>query len=592
MQNTEHDGARPRGLWRTIAPLIRRDRRAVAILVVVSLAGGVAEAGMLYSIVRSASAIATGDSRVDVKIGPLPGMNLTVPNLVEIAGGLILLSLLLALVVGWITARMSSTALTEARKEMFAAFVRADWSIQATEREGVLQEFLTTYVLRLAGGVVTVASGLVNACSFAALMGSALIISPGAAGVCLVAVLFLYVALRPIILKTRSQSRLTREDNLHYATEVAQTVGLVREVRVFDVADEVVGVLGARADASGRSIFRTRILSQLTPEIYRNSAFVLMLVGIATVYSTGGSDVANLGAVVLLLVRSLSYSQGVQTTIQSVSELAPYIEGLDRELALYRENEVTRDGAPLPSFTGLQFSHVGFEYLPDRPVLTDVSFDIERGESIGIIGPSGSGKSTLVQLLLRLRAPQRGDYLVAGRPASEYDMGEFYRHFVFVPQDNRLFHGTVAENIAFFRPGIDRAGVERAARMAHLHDEIMEFDHGYDLVIGSGASDISGGQRQRLGLARALASRPSVLVLDEPTSALDMKSESLIQQTLLELKGELTLFVIAHRMSTLNICDRLLVLNAGQVEAFGIPAELQTTSPFYREATHLSRLPS
>ncbi|MEY2454196.1 MAG: ATP-binding cassette, subfamily bacterial, partial [Acidimicrobiaceae bacterium] len=181
MPKPEPNGARPRGLFRTIAPLIRRDPKFVAILVVVSLIGGIAEAGMLFAIVRTASAIATGDSRVDVNIGPLPDMNLAVPNLIWLAAGFIVLSLVLALIAAWITARMGSIAVTEARRETFAAFVRAEWSIQAAEREGVLQEFLTTYVSRLAGGVLTVASGLVNVCNFVALMGSALIISPGAA---------------------------------------------------------------------------------------------------------------------------------------------------------------------------------------------------------------------------------------------------------------------------------------------------------------------------------------------------------------------------------------------------------------------------
>jgi len=133
--------------------------------------------------------------------------------------------------------------------------------------------------------------------------------------------------------------------------------------------------------------------------------------------------------------------------------------------------------------------------------------------------------------------------------------------------------------------------IERAARAAHLHEDIEAWPLGYATLLGSGARDISEGQRQRLGLARALAGAPSVLVLDEPTSALDMRSETLIQETLLALKGTLTLFIVAHRMTTLALCDRVLVLDGGRVQALGTREELLATSAFFAEVTRLARLP-
>jgi ABC-type multidrug transport system fused ATPase/permease subunit len=581
-----------RAVWRRFEPYVGKDHVALAVLTVASVFSGIAEAGMLYLVVRSAAAVASKDTTVQQKFGPLPGATLTVPQLLLIALGLLLVTLLLAFVCAWATARMSTRALTSTRKQMFAAFIRTEWSVQAREREGNLQELMTTHVMRLGNGVMAVASGLISGFTFLALFVSALVISPGAAGICLVAVVLLYIALRPLVQMTKAQSRYSVQNNRDYAVHVTEAVGLAREVRVFDVADSIVNDLSKKADAVGKFFWRTKLLGRLTPDIYQNAAFLLILAGMGAVYTLGVSDVANLGAVVLLLVRALTYSQQIQSAVQQAGELAPYIEQLNEQLDLYVSHEVERSGRELRTFTGLRMVDVTFGYSPGRPVLNDVSFAVDAGEAIGIIGPSGSGKSTLVQVLLRLRTQDRGAYLVSDNAASGYDLGSFYDQFVFVPQDNHLRTGTVRDNIAFMRPEVSAADVEHAARLAHIHDDIVTWEKGYDTLIGSGAQDVSGGQRQRLGLARALVGRPSVLILDEPTSALDMQSEHLIQKTLLELKGEITLFVIAHRMSTLSICDRLLVLNGGRVEAFGSPDDLKSSSEFFRDASRLSRLPS
>jgi ABC-type multidrug transport system fused ATPase/permease subunit len=209
---------------------------------------------------------------------------------------------------------------------------------------------------------------------------------------------------------------------------------------------------------------------------------------------------------------------------------------------------------------------------------------------VGIVGPSGGGKSTLVQVLLGLRSPQRGDYLVNGRPAADHDLATWFGQFVLVPQDNRLLRGTIADNIRFHRPHLDDDAVEQAARAAHLHDDVVALPEGYRTPVGAGATDLSGGQRQRLGLARALAGRPSVLVLDEPTSALDMRSEALVQETLEDLRGRLTMFIVAHRVTTLGRCDRIMVLRGGAIEDFDAPDELLRSNDFFREVHRLSAL--
>jgi ATP-binding cassette, subfamily B, bacterial len=158
----------------------------------------------------------------------------------------------------------------------------------------------------------------------------------------------------------------------------------------------------------------------------------------------------------------------------------------------------------------------------------------------------------------------------------------------YVSQEPRLLGGTVAENIRYFRDEIDDESLHVAARMAHIHDEVLAWPGGYDHRVGQRLDAVSGGQRQRLCLARALAGRPEILVLDEPTSALDPRSEVAIQRSLEELRGGVTMFIVAHRMSTLSICDRIMVVEAGRIAGFDTPENLQRVDGYYRVALELA----
>jgi ABC-type multidrug transport system fused ATPase/permease subunit len=193
----------------------------------------------------------------------------------------------------------------------------------------------------------------------------------------------------------------------------------------------------------------------------------------------------------------------------------------------------------------------------------------------------------VVQLLLQLRRADSGQYLVNDVPADQFARGDWHAKVAYVPQEPKLLHASVADNIRYFRDVTDVA-VERAARLARIHDDIVTWASGYETVIGPRADAVSGGQQQRICIARALVANPEVLVLDEPTSALDPRSESLLQESLVGLKDGLTLIIVAHRMSTLDICDRVIVLVDGRVEAFASATELREQNAYYRFASELS----
>jgi ATP-binding cassette subfamily B protein len=233
----------------------------------------------------------------------------------------------------------------------------------------------------------------------------------------------------------------------------------------------------------------------------------------------------------------------------------------------------------LPRLRGdVVFENVHFTY-PSRPgfeVLHALSLAATSGQRIALVGPSGAGKSTIISLLLRLYDPSAGRLLIDGRDARDYRLTELRGQMSMVPQEVLLFGGSIAENIAYGKPGASAAEIEEAARQANAHEFIRGFPEGYATLVGDRGIKLSGGQRQRVAIARAILKNPAILILDEATSSLDSESERLIQEALETLMRGRTSFIIAHRLATVRHVDRIIVIAGGRVLESGTHEELQS----------------
>lgn len=230
----------------------------------------------------------------------------------------------------------------------------------------------------------------------------------------------------------------------------------------------------------------------------------------------------------------------------------------------------------------IQFSHVSFAYEPQRPVLSDLSFEVHPGEMVAIVGPTGSGKSTIVNLLHRFYDPVEGRVTIDNQDLRDVQMASLYRQIAFVPQETVLFGDTILENIRYGREDASEQDVIAASQAANAHDFIAGLPDGYATLVGEKGVNFSGGQRQRLAIARAVLKNPRLLILDEATSSLDSESERLVQQALQRLMAGRTTVVIAHRLTTIQEADRIVVLNKGRIVAEGTHTTLMQQDGLYR----------
>jgi subfamily B ATP-binding cassette protein MsbA len=226
--------------------------------------------------------------------------------------------------------------------------------------------------------------------------------------------------------------------------------------------------------------------------------------------------------------------------------------------------------------------HVSFAYDPRQPVLTDVSFEAKPGELVAIVGPTGTGKTTVMNLLHRFYDPTEGHITIDGQNLRQVTMDSWYRQIALVPQETILFGGTILDNIRYGDREATEEKVVAASRAAHAHDFIMSFPDRYETIVGEKGINVSGGQRQRIAIARAIVKNPRILLLDEATSALDSESERLVQEALEQLMKGRTTFVVAHRLTTIQRADRILVLNKGRLVETGTHAELMDRKGLYQ----------
>ena len=273
-----------------------------------------------------------------------------------------------------------------------------------------------------------------------------------------------------------------------------------------------------------------------------------------------------------------SFVDMVSWFTDSLNAMSRLIEVMDAEPEVVESKEPKTLG----NIQGhVEFRHVDFSYDKNRKIIDDVSFDIEAGHALGIVGHTGAGKSTLANLLIRLYDVTAGEILIDGINVKDISFAELRKHVSIVSQETYLFMGTILDNIRYAKPDATYEEVIEAAKIAGAHDFIIKLPDGYSTMIGFGYKDLSGGERQRLSIARSILRDPKILILDEATAAMDTETERKIQTAIERLSRGRTTITIAHRLSTLRDADKLIVIENGKMPESGTHLELINKKGIY-----------
>jgi ATP-binding cassette, subfamily B, heavy metal transporter len=351
------------------------------------------------------------------------------------------------------------------------------------------------------------------------------------------------------------------------------------------------GFESKRYDESLAKLRRARLKSQTTLSMLNTGQQMIIAVGLVAMLwrATQGVVDGRMTLGDLVMVNAFMIQLYIPLNFLGVlyREIKQSLTDLDKMFVLMeREREVADQPGSLPLALGeptVRFEDVSFAYEADRPILHHVSFEIPAGKTVAVVGPSGSGKSTLARLLYRFYDVQQGRITIAGQDIREVTQASVRQAIGIVPQDTVLFNDTVEYNIAYGRPGASRAEVEEAARAARIHGFISSTPKGYETMVGERGLKLSGGEKQRVAIARTLLKNPPIMIFDEATSALDSANERAIQAELKGVAQNKTALVIAHRLSTVVDAHEILVMDAGRIIERGTHGELLAQGARYAE---------
>ena len=483
----------------------------------------------------------------------------------------------------WLSAYYGSQYEVDIKRRAYGAILNAQWPFFLRQRTGDLSNTLTAESARAtqAYGAMTGAVGsLLNVILYIAV----------AAAVSWQLTLAVVAATLVLILVFTTLTRIARrfgtgasEANSRLLSEITEGFGIAKTLK----SQGMESSMEERFDPLARRRARFDVLLGLNSGAFfavSEIAFILLLLGgILLGLQVLDQSTSTVALFTVLFVRLYQRARVFQTAILGYASFFPGTEIIERVTYEAQREAEHLGGKPFTGLNdGIRFSNVNFSYNEGSQILGEVTMDVPAGSMVAFVGPSGVGKTSVLDLTIGLLTPDSGTIFIDNVPLSEYDLRAWRSNIAYVAQDTVLFHDTIAANIAWGDPNATMDDIVSAAKLANAHEFIEQQPEGYDTVVGDRGTLISGGQRQRLALARALIRKPALLILDEATSELDTRSENMIKDALNEVRGTTTVMMVAHRYSTVGTADVIHVLkDGGIVESGNMDELLARKSHFY-----------
>ena len=510
----------------------------------------------------------------------------TLPILLIFIASLFFLKAFAILTFTYVRIKISSRYEQDMRESLLKKTLDASWPYLLKHRLGHLETLLMVDVRMSTKLFNVTADVLMMITSLIMYLIVAINISPTFTMITLGTGAVLFFIIQPLFNRVRNISRYIATLNKDMMHHVSQSVLGIKIIKAMSKENVFRKIGSDYFDRFRRSEVKMAVFSTLASVFIQPMSIVLVLSIFAfSFYFDPNYSFAALVALIYLIHRIFSYIQMLQGNVESINRFTPYLADILSYSVNASENKEDVSGSKqFKFFNNLSFEDVKFSYADSRETLKNVSFSVHKSEMVGFVGESGAGKTTIFDLILRLFQPSSGKILLDGTQISEIDLSDMRKKISYVSQDVFLINDTVENNIGFFDEGISKDDIIEAAKKANIFDFIDSLPEGFQTIVGERGVRLSAGQRQRISIARALAKKPEILLLDEATSALDNESEVEIQKVIEKLKGDMTILVIAHRLSTVMDSDKLFVIENGKIEEQGSPKELleDKESYFYK----------
>jgi len=475
----------------------------------------------------------------------------------------------------YIRIKISASYEEHTRSELFKLTLDSNWPYLLKQKIGHLETILITNVQYGSNLLQYISNSIISFISLIVFFLVAINISWIITFVTVLLGIIIFFVFKPLLYKVRTLSREKEKINRQTSHFINENIIGLKTIKVMSSSDIIIEKAREYFKRLKELIVKTSLLSIITSSLIQPIGLIYVFFVFAISYKMQTFNFASLIAIVYLIQRIFTYGQQLQSYLYSIVESTSYINKMLDYNDEIINNVEKKDGYNNFNFNNnIEFKNIEFYYNKNKEILKGINFVINKGEMVGLIGPSGSGKTTIVDLILRLFNPTKGEILIDGKGINNINISDWRKKIGYVSQDIFLKNDTIANNIKFYDDRITDEKIELAAKMANIYDLIQSYPNKYDTIIGDRGLLLSVGQRQRIIIARILARNPEILILDEATSALDNESELQIQKVIENLKNKVTVLLIAHRLSTVKNCSKLLVIHEGKVIEQGTPEGL------------------
>jgi len=548
--------------WARPVDLLKGNRFAVGLYTLGSLASGLCEAVILTLFARVAL-LASGASMNTLAL-PVVG-RLAINEALLLAVAAVLARMAASAASAWALAAITFNLTRSIRGELAGSYLRASYVTQDSFGAGELQQVIMGFPGSATSLVQGIAMSASSGLTMIAMLSAALVSDVTATLGLVVVALGSTAVLAPFRRRITGLSSAGVQKQVGLAEALKDLVNTRLEISVFGVRQPFVARMSDLVTEDARIGRRATLLKQLTTPIFTTLAYLAVIAALVAVYNAESSDLWSVGPVILIVIRTIQYAMNVQNGFIVWAEVQPFLERLSSTEQTLRESELAPGQVSLSEIDRVRVRSVAFHYPESAGGrgVENISFDVCRGERIGLVGPSGGGKSTVLKLMANLLTPCEGSIEVDGYSVAEVQPEVWGSLVGYVPQSPGLLSASVRENVLLGREGFSDDEILRACAAADFASVVGLLPEGIETQLGPRGTLLSGGQLQRLAIARALLTGPWLLLLDEPTSALDSDSEAEVTAAIRGLPTEVAVLIASHRKTILQDCTRVLLVDHG-----------------------------